>query len=139
MESRILETLNITPEQLKKYLDKKQKIRDQTAARIKKYKIVNAEKLAEKLEKLKILKAQKRKELKEMMEPPKIELNEVVKIPRKYTKKAPMIKDVNYIETRGRKRKTPKIENDKNNNTIKIKRGPKIKDVNIIDLVDFLK
>jgi hypothetical protein len=135
MESRILETLNITPEQLKLYLDKKQKIRDQTALRIKKYKVVNAEKLKAKLEKSKQEKAQKRREL----EAPKIEKNEVVKIPRKYIKKAPIVKDDNYVETRGRKRKTPKIETIKNDNIIKIKRGPKIRDLNILDLVDFLK
>jgi hypothetical protein len=134
MESKILETLNITPEQLKKYLDKKQKIRDQTAARIKKYKVVNAEKLKEKAEIIKAEKAQKRQELKEMKPAPKIELNEVVKIPRKYIKKAPMIKDVNYIETRGRKRKE-KIKVEK----VPQKKGPRIKDVNIIDLIDFIK
>jgi len=133
MEKQILETLKITPEQLKAFNDKKQKIRDQTAARNKIYKIRNAEKL----EKIKAEKAQKRQELKQqqLTEKPEIK-NEVVKITRKYTKKAPINKDVNYIERRGRKRKNPKIETDK---TIIKKPGPKIKPVNIIDLVNFLK
>ncbi len=134
MESQILETLNITPEQLKKYLDKKQKIRDQTAARNKIYKVRNAEKL----QRSKDEKAEKRQQLKQeqLKEKPEKEKNEIVKIPRKYTKKAPINKDVNKIETRGRKRKNPKIETDK---SIKKKPGRKIKDVNILDLVDFLK
>ena len=133
MEKQILETLKITPEELKAYNDKKQKIRDQTAARNKIYKIRNAEKLEQK----RIEKAQKRQELKqqELTEKPKI-INEVVKITRKYTKKAPIVKDNNYIERRGRKRKSPKIETDK---SIKNKSGPKIKPINIIDLVNFLK
>ena len=134
MQNQILETLNITSEQLKKYLDKKQKIRDQTAARNKIYKIRNAEKL----QKIKDERAAKRQQLKQeqLKEKPENEKNEIVKIPRKYTKKAPINKDVNKIETRGRKRKNPKNDNDI---IIKNKRGPKIRDVNIIDLVDFLK
>lgn len=129
MESQILETLNITTEQLKKYLDKKQKIRDQTAARHKIYKIRNAEKL----QRAKDEKAEKR-QLKQKLK--ENENNEVVKIPRKYTKKTPINNDVIKVETRGRKRKNPKIETDK---SIKKKPGRKIKDVNILDLVDFLK
>ena len=92
MEKQILETLKITPEQLKAYNDKKQKIRDQTAARNKIYKIRNAEKL----EQIRAEKAQKRQELKQqqLTEKPEIK-NEVVKITRKYTKKAPINKDDN--------------------------------------------
>tara|TARA_R110002126_G_scaffold6977_1_gene35041 strand:- start:699 stop:1109 length:411 start_codon:yes stop_codon:yes gene_type:complete len=136
MEKQILDLLKITPEQLQLFNDKRQKIRDQTAARNKIYKIRNAEKL----EKIRAEKAQQRQQLKQQqlkqqLTEPEIK-NEVVKITRKYTKKAPIIKDVNYIERRGRKRKNPKIETDK---SIKKKSGPKIKDVNIIDLVNFLK
>ena len=137
MEKQILETLKITPEQLQEFNDKKQKVRTQTAARNKIYKIRNAEKL----QKIKDEKAQKRQELKQQqlkqqqLTEPAIK-NEVVKITRKYTKKAPIIKDVNYIERRGRKRKNPKIETDK---SIKKKSGPKIKQINIIDLMNFIK
>lgn len=133
MENKILEILNITPEQLKKYLDKKQKIRDQTAARNKIYKIRNAEKLQQSKDE----NVEKRQQLKQQLkEKSENENNEVVKIPRKYTKKTPINNDVKKIETRGRKRKNPKIETDK---SIKKKPGRKIKDVNILDLVDFLK
>ena len=137
MEKQILETLKITAEQLKSYNDKREKIRIQTANRNKIYKIRNAEKL----QKIKDEKAQKRKELKQQqlkqqqLTEPEIK-NEVIKNTRKYTKKAQVIKDDNYIERRGRKRKNPKIETDK---SIKKKSGPRIKPINIIDLMNFIK
>lgn len=135
MNNNILETLNITEEQIKSYNAKKDKIRNQTNARHKKYLLLNAEKIAQE--------KQAKKDLKQIEKDKKaiLRAEELERQKRIYIKKdTGEIITVN-LETRGRKRIHPIKEplRDDNNEIIKGIRGRKRNDLNILDLVYFLK
>lgn len=133
--NNILKTLNITEEQLKAYNAKKDKIRNQTNERHKKYLLLNAEKIA--------LEKQAKKDLKQIEKDKNaiLKAEELERERRIYIKKDTGDLILVKLETRGRKRINPIIEplRDENNEIIKGIRGRKRNDLDILDLMYFLK